>query len=137
MRSKKTPQTESQAFSGKHDKLLTPPQDSRLEEDIAFQELFGDHLMKWDASITPPIPALDDLEQLVTDHKQQLSRRLWRDLLLLWVIGGLVISGMLLLLQHNIVVFALVQIGAIAAAAIFLMIAVRSSSKEGRHKWTN
>lgn len=113
------------------------PDDSTSDDDMAFQELLGDHLMKWDASITAPVPALDTLEQLVIDQKQLLTRRIWRDLLLLWVIGGFIISGMLLLLQHNTLVFALVQAGSIVAAAIFLILTLSSKSEEGSTKWTN
>lgn len=136
MKSRKTQQTD-QAFTGKYERPHNSPDDSPSDDDIAFQELLGDHLMKWDASIKPPTPALSTLEQLVSDQKQLLARRLWRDLLMLWVVGGLVLSGMLLLFQHNMIVFVVVQTGSIIAAAIFLILTQRSKFKEGQYKWTN
>ncbi len=136
MKSRKTQQTD-QAFTGKYERPHNSPDDSLSDDDIAFQELLGDHLMKWDASIKPPTPALSTLEQLVSDQKQLLARRLWRDLLMLWVVGGLVLSGMLLLFQHNMIVFVVVQTGSIIAAAIFLILTQRSKFKEGQYKWTN
>lgn len=135
MKSRKTQQTD-QASTGKPQSLRNSPDDS-FDDDIAFQELLGDHLMKWDASIKPPTPALSTLEQLVSDQKHLLARRLWRDLLMLWVVGGLVLSGMLLLFQHNMIVFVVVQTGSIIAAAIFLILTQRSKFKEGQYKWDN
>ena len=136
MKSRKTPQTD-QALTDKHERPRSSPDDFLSDDDIAFQELLGDHLIKWDASIKPPTPALSTVEQLVSDQKQVLARRLWRDLLMLWVIGGLVISGMLLLFQHNRIVFVVVQTGSIIAAAIFLILTLRSKFKEGQYKWNN
>jgi tetrahydromethanopterin S-methyltransferase subunit G len=135
MKSRKTQQTD-QASTGKPQSPRNSPDDS-FDDDKAFQELLGDHLMKWDASINPPTPALSTLEQLVSEQKQLISRRIWRDLLMLWVIGGLVISGMLLLFQHNRIVFVVVQAVFIIAAAIFLILTQRSKFKEGQYKWNN
>ncbi|BBH24677.1 hypothetical protein Back11_60220 [Paenibacillus baekrokdamisoli] len=106
-------------------------------DELDFQQLLGSHLSHWDASISPDVPSVDSLEQLIGEHKQVITRHLWRDLLLLWVIGGFMVSGLLLLLQSNIILFAIIQATALMAAAIFLGVTLRPRKQEGRRKWTH
>lgn len=97
--------------------------------------LLEDSLQSWDARIEPPVPHLIELEQLVNSHKESTSRRLWRDLLKLWLLGILVISGMVLLLHWNVYAFWFLQIFAVAGAILFFTLLSRKD-REAKRKWT-
>ncbi|MBW7476414.1 YxlC family protein [Paenibacillus oenotherae] len=105
------------------------------ELDAAFQAIAGDHLDKWDASITPDIPTLDSLETMISSHKEAVRQRLWRDLLLFWAVGCLILTVLMFVLYSSLQAFLFLQIGTFAAAVLFLLRA--SFRKEGRRKWTH
>jgi hypothetical protein len=105
------------------------------EQWAVFLALLGDSLPRWAARLAPPVPHIFDLEQLVTRHKELTGRRLWLDLLKLWLLGILVISGMVLLLNWNIYAFWFLQIFAVAGAILFFTILSRKD-REAKRKWT-
>lgn len=103
--------------------------------EAEFQELLGSHLSQWDERIQPAVPHLAALEQLVTQHKEEAGRRLWRDLLLLWTLGIVIVGGLLLMLQWNIVAFACLQAAAFAGAIVYLYVHSRRN-RSVKRKWT-
>lgn len=105
------------------------------EEASAFEALLGSPLREWDALIEPPVPHLIALEQLVSSHKEATGRKLWRDLLKLWLLGILVIGGMLFLLRWNMAAFAILQAVAVAGAVLILVVPSRKN-REAKRKWT-
>ncbi|RUS47327.1 DUF5345 family protein [Cohnella sp. AR92] len=108
---------------------------TEAEDAQEFESLFGDSLRAWDAGIDPPPPHLLELEKLVVQHREETGRKLWRELSRLWLIGLLVIGVLFGLLQWNVLAFAVVQVAAIAAAAVFLFLTRKN--KEAERRWTN
>jgi hypothetical protein len=106
-----------------------------IQADAEFRSLLDEHLRRWDETITPDVPAPEQLERLVAEHKLSLRRKLRRELMLLWGIGVFVLSGLLLLWNSGAVLFASVQVGALAAALLFLAGTMRRSGKE-EESWT-
>lgn len=104
-------------------------------EAAEFRELLGGHLSRWDERIQPPVPHLSSLEQLVSRHKEELGRKLWRDLLLLWTLGVFIVGGLLLMLQWNIVAFVCLQAAAFAGAIVYLFVHSRRD-RSVKRKWT-
>ncbi|MBB3112171.1 hypothetical protein FHS18_004249 [Paenibacillus phyllosphaerae] len=92
-------------------------QERAVDEELA--SLLRGPLAQWEEQIQPEVPALADLAQLVSSHRSQQRVRLWRDLLILWVIGGIVIACLLLLLEQNVVWFAIVQAIVLVGAVLF------------------
>jgi len=105
------------------------------EEAKAFEELLGEPLRGWDERIEPSVPHLLELEELVTRHREESSRKLWRDLFMLWLLGILVISGMILLYRWNVIAFAVLQALAAAGAVLFLAVSSRKN-REAKRRWT-
>ncbi|WP_274649140.1 DUF5345 family protein [Paenibacillus humicola] len=92
--------------------------DASMEAE--FQALLGGHLRRWDERMQPPQPSLDALEQLVAGKKKAIHASLLRELLLLWTIGAVVISGLWMLLSSGVAWFAGLQAAVLAGAALFL-----------------
>ncbi|CAM3913646.1 DUF5345 domain-containing protein [Cohnella lubricantis] len=109
---------------------------AREEAEAAeFRELLGDHLSRWDERMEPPVPRLAALEQLVSQRKGELSRKLWRDLLLLWTLGIFIIGSVLLILQWNIAAFAGLQAAALIGAIVYLFVLARKE-RSVKREWT-
>ncbi|AZN43201.1 DUF5345 family protein [Paenibacillus albus] len=107
-------------------------QDQALEQQ--YRELLDPHIKQWDESITPPNPpSLAALTGLVGERNKAQRQRYWKELALLWLIGALVLSGLLLLWQSSIVLFAIVQGTAFVAAAVFLTVS-GINRRERRHR---
>ncbi|MCQ6562587.1 YxlC family protein [Paenibacillus mendelii] len=115
----------------------SPIEGSSSEEWEAeqFEQLVGRHLKQWDDSVTPEIPSIQSLEQLAGDQRDRLRGRLWRDLLLFWVVSGMILSGLVLLVQRDLKLFIIVQVVVLMAACLFVVSPV--VRREGRGKWTN
>ena len=123
------------ADDGRQTSLRDGAAGTEAEAEAEFRELVGAQLSQWDERIQPPVPHLAALEQLVSRQKEELSRRLWRDLLLLWMLGIFIIGGLLLMLQWNIVVFACLQAAALAGALLYLFVHSRRN-RSVKRKWT-
>ncbi|MBB6633059.1 YxlC family protein [Cohnella thailandensis] len=108
---------------------------TEAEEAKAFEELLGEPLRGWDERIEPSVPHLLELEALVTRHREESGRKLWRDLFMLWLLGILVISGMILLYRWNVIAFAVLQALAVAGAVLFLAVSSRKN-REAKREWT-
>ncbi|UVI31327.1 YxlC family protein [Paenibacillus spongiae] len=109
-----------------------PEEDREAEQ---FEQLVGRHLRQWDDSVMPDVPSLQSLERLASGHRSRLKGRLWRDLLLFWMVSGMILSGLLLLVQRDLKLFVIVQVVVLMAACLFL--ASSAARKEGRGKWTS
>lgn len=105
------------------------------EQEALFRAMAGDSLKQWEQSIDPDVPSLESIGGMISSHKEAVRVRLWRELLLLWVIGCFVISGLMLVLYSSLQVFLFVQLGVLGAAGLLLLRA--SLRKEGRGKWTH
>lgn len=119
-------------------KALPRDGDTRAETEAdaeEFRELIGDHLSRWDERIEPPVPHLSALEQMVSQHQEELGRRLWRDLLLLWMLGVVLIGGLVLMIRWSIVAFACLQAAALAGALLYLFFHSRRN-RSVKRKWT-
>lgn len=127
---KQIPERDNMRLSKKKKKPADSP-----EQSEEFMEMLGDSLQSWDSRIEPPVPHLIELGQLVTRHKEQTGRRLWLDLLKLWLLGILVIGGMVLLFNWNIYAFWFLQIFAVTGAILFFTFLSRKD-REAKSKWT-
>ncbi|MFD0715944.1 YxlC family protein [Paenibacillus sp. GCM10027626] len=111
-------------------------QHERLEEEEElFQRLLGQPLQQWDEAIKPDVPSIQALTQLTQQHRSDMRRKLWRDLVLLWIVSGVLLSGLLILVQEDIRLFVIVQVTVFAAALLFLV--GERVHREVRRKWTN
>ncbi|SEO68495.1 DUF5345 family protein [Paenibacillus sp. OV219] len=109
-------------------------QEQALEKD--YRELLDPHIEQWDQSITPPNPpSLATLTALAREHNKALRQRYWKELALLWLIGALVLSGLLLLWQSSIILFAIVQGTALVAAIAFLAVSGINRRERRRRQW--
>ncbi|WP_424768848.1 YxlC family protein [Paenibacillus sp. sgz302251] len=82
-----------------------------------FDNQIGEALDRFDAIHAPLLPKLHVFEQLVQAHKRELKRKLWKDLLLFWLLAVFIFSSMMWVLDRNWVWFLTIQ-SAIAAGGI-------------------
>jgi len=103
--------------------------------DHEFEQLIGQHLEQWDKTVNPSVPSIQALTQLAEDHRIFMRKKLWRDLVLFWIVSGILLSGLLMLIYQDIRLYVIVQVIMLVVAFIFL-IAERMHRKV-REKWTN
>jgi hypothetical protein len=93
----------------------------KLKEDTEDQQWFDNQLQetldRFDAIHVPHVPELHRFEDMVDAHKQQLKKKLWKDLLLFWLIACLIFGLMMWMIDRNWVWFAILQ-AVIAAGGI-------------------
>lgn len=86
----------------------------KSNDDPNDQAWFEDHITKavtrFDAIHAPRIPEPMQFETLVEGHKKEMRRKLWKELLVLWLIACVVMSLMLwMTAEHNFVFFVIFQ----------------------------
>ncbi|MCK9858667.1 YxlC family protein [Paenibacillus sp. ATY16] len=106
-----------------------------LESQEKIITILTESLNSWDASIELQVPHIIELEQLISDHKEKTKRRLWRDLILLWMLGILVIGSMMLIYDWNDNAFWFLQLLGVVGGLLFLRF-VNRESREAKYKWT-
>ncbi|GKU76154.1 DUF5345 family protein [Paenibacillus sp. L3-i20] len=102
------------------------------EDQLWFQEHIGVELEKLDAAFEPMMPQLESINELVTSHKRELRRKLWKELGLFWLIGLLLLTGMMWVIGNNLLWFVALQV--LASAGAFWYI-VASYRKKGERAW--
>jgi len=106
-----------------------------VSSDQEFRQLIGQHLEKWDETVNPTVPSIQALTQLAEDHRIFMRKKLWRDLVLFWIVSGIVLSGLLMLIYQDIRLYVIVQIIMLVAAILFLV--AERLHRRVREKWTN
>ncbi|WP_141502729.1 YxlC family protein [Paenibacillus luteus] len=81
-----------------------------IEDQLWFEDRLKDAMTQFDAVHAPKVPSLQQFEALVDDHKQEMKKRLWKELLLFWLIACFILGLMLWVLDRNVVWFAILQI---------------------------
>ncbi|MGG1639507.1 YxlC family protein [Paenibacillus sp. FSL K6-3182] len=86
----------------------------KLKEETEDQKWFDDQLQetlnRFDAIHAPHVPELQRFEDMVDAHKQQMKRKLWKDLLIFWLLACLIFGMMMWMLDRNLVWFAVLQV---------------------------
>ncbi|WP_336771426.1 YxlC family protein [Paenibacillus sp. MMO-58] len=106
-----------------------------LENQEEIITILTESLNSWDASIELPVPHIIELEQLISHHKEKTKRKLWRDLIILWMLGILVVGSMMLIYDWNDSAFWLLQILGVIGGLMFLRFLNREN-REAKYKWT-
>ncbi|WP_219838772.1 DUF5345 family protein [Paenibacillus sp. R14(2021)] len=104
--------------------------DEELELERTFGDLLWGHVEKWDHAIEPQVPSVEALSQLVRERKGQLRSRMQSERLVFGLISLVLLSGLLLVWQCSILLFAVLQSVVFAAAAGFLVLASTLGRKE-------
>ncbi|CAM4188154.1 YxlC family protein [Paenibacillus alkaliterrae] len=103
-------------------------------DQLWFEKHVGPAVNRFDAVHSPPIPGLNELEQRVKRHKQDVKRMLWKELALFWLTAIFVLSSMLWLLDNSRMWFAVVQ--TVFAAGGIGYVSMIFGRRMG-HKWKN
>ncbi|OBZ08528.1 YxlC family protein [Bacillus sp. FJAT-26390] len=74
-----------------------------------FDDQFKEAVNRFDATHAPNVPDLQQFEAFVEGRKQEMKRGLWKELLLFWLTGCLVLGLMLWMLDRSWVWFAVLQ----------------------------
>nr|WP_269669537.1 YxlC family protein [Paenibacillus sp. GSMTC-2017] len=89
---------------------------------------------KLDAAFEPEMPSLDEIESLVTKHKQEIRRRLWKELALFWLVAIFLLFGMMWMLESNWIWFMALQ-AVVGVGALWYIVA--SYQRKGGRTWRN
>ncbi|MGO4548602.1 DUF5345 family protein [Paenibacillus sp. 2TAB23] len=79
------------------------------EEQNWFNNLMKEDLTRFDAAHAPEVPEQHRFEELVLAHVQDTKRKLWRELLLFWLLACLIFGVMLWIIDRNWIWFAMIQ----------------------------
>lgn len=74
-----------------------------------FDNQFKEAVTRFDATHAPNVPNLQQLEAFVAGHKQDVKRRLWKELLLFWLTACFIFGVMMWVIDRNLVWFAVLQ----------------------------
>lgn len=99
-----------------------------------FDEQLGAAINRFDAVHEPLLPELHNIEQLVQLHKNDLKRKLWKDLLLFWLVACFIFGSMMWMLERDWVWFAILQ--SIIAMGGIAFVSMTFGKRMGR-KWNN
>jgi len=103
--------------------------------DQEFRQLVGQHLEQWDETVTPSVPSIQALTQLAEEHRIFMRKKLWSDLVLFWIVSGILLSGLLMLIYQDIRLYVIVQVIMLVAALLFLV--AERMHRKVREKWTS
>ncbi|RCW44150.1 YxlC family protein [Paenibacillus prosopidis] len=82
-----------------------------------FDNQIGKAVKRFDDVHEPSVPELHAFEQLVHEHKREVKRKLWKELMLFWLAACFIFGFMMWIVDRNWVWFAVFQ-SAIAAGGI-------------------
>lgn len=106
--------------------------DAELER--AYQELLGEHVEEWDASIEPPPIGDEAFVRLVRDGKELSRRRRRLERYAFWLVSVIVLGGLLLVWQSSLVWFAVLQMCVFGAAGAALIAGAFKFGKARRQR---
>lgn len=106
------------------------------DEDINDQQWFNDNMKekvnRFDAIHEPDVPDFQAFNRLVVLHKEDIKRKLWKELSLFWLTACFIFGSMMWILDRNWIWFIVLQ-AVIAVSGIgFGAMTLR---KGMRHKW--
>lgn len=104
------------------------------EDQQWFMERIGADLQKFDHAYERKEPELAPFESFVVARKHAFRKKLWRDLALFWLVGAMLLLGMLWILERNWIWFAALQL-LVAISAIGYIGVVQV--KKVREQWKN
>lgn len=67
--------------------------DALDDDQLWFMENMGGELNKFDAAYERQMPDLEEMEAYLAIQKQELRRKLWRDLARFWLVAIVVLTG--------------------------------------------
>jgi len=106
--------------------------------DLETEQWLNESLRRFDAMFEPPAPSLQALQELADNGRKAANRKLWRDLVLFWIVGCIVTGGVMLLLKSDIVWFAALQAAAAVAGVAFAAVTgKRRTAERTGSKWAN
>ncbi len=100
---------------------MTKPDEEKNDQSW-FDEQLKDAVAEWDKAHAPQTPDYRQLEALVEGHKQEMRKRLWMDLLLLWLVASCILLFMLWMIDRSLLWFVILQASiALGGAAVVTM----------------
>jgi hypothetical protein len=97
-----------------------------------FDDQIGEAVNRFDAVHAPPVPELHAFEQLVHEHKREVKRKQWKELMLFWLAACFIFGFMMWILDRNLVWFAVLQSVIAIGGIIFAGMAF---GKRMWHQW--
>jgi hypothetical protein len=108
------------------------------EEDVETAEWLTEGMQRFDDAFESGTPSLEQLTALVDATRKEASSKLWRDLVLLWAAGCVVLGGMALAWLDDVIwVVGIQAVGAVAGVAYLCGMLARRSGKGLKGKWTS
>lgn len=104
------------------------------EEQRWFEQNISGELRKFDSAYEREAPDTVDLELFVAQHQRDLRKRLWRDLMILWLVAACLLLGMLWVMDRHFMWFVSLQAISAAGAVVFIGVSHR---KKVRGIWKN
>ncbi|WP_138755184.1 YxlC family protein [Paenibacillus sinopodophylli] len=106
--------------------------DEEMDDQKWFNDQFKDKITRFDDLHAPLIPSSQQFDELVHAHKQERSRKLWKELLLFWITACFVFGLMLWIIERNWVWFAILQTIVAAGGMVFASMAF---SRRRQREW--
>ena len=125
MKKDKTTRSDLEQTGQEYVQATEDVEDHETDQVDDWRDELYEHLHKFDQAHEPVVPNLHEFESFVRTHKNDLVRKRWKDLLLLWLTALIIISAMMWMLEHKLVWFSVLQLVVLASSVLILSVTSR------------
>lgn len=104
------------------------------EEQLWFNQQMRTELDRFDQAFEQPVMDPIQLETFVRNHRQEMKRKLWRDLALFWCVAAIVLVIVMGVLNRSLTLFVALQVLAAIGAIGYIGI---SLGRKVNRLWKN